>query len=74
MVWYIAIQDHHNPLSQHGIASYMTKVESQSFRFQFKNWGSLCSARELLAQSAVSDANEVKGHWEGQTLAFFWSW
>ncbi len=32
MAWYIAIQDHHNPLSQHAIASYMTKSESQSFR------------------------------------------
>ncbi len=26
----IAIQDHHNPLSQHGIACYVTKFESKS--------------------------------------------
>ena len=54
--------------------AYVTKFESQSFRLNFKNWGSLCSARELLAQSAVSNADEVKRHWEVQTLAFFWSW
>ncbi len=28
----IAIQHHDNPMSQHGIASYVTKFESQSFK------------------------------------------
>ncbi len=31
MAWYIAIQDHDNPVTQHGLASYATKFESQSF-------------------------------------------
>ncbi len=32
----IAIHHHHNPLSQHGIASYVTKFKSQSFRLHSK--------------------------------------
>ncbi len=50
----IAIQDHHNPLSQHGIASYVTKFESKSFRLHSNSGVALCSARKLLAQSGVS--------------------
>ena len=41
MAWYIAIQHHGNPASQHVTASYVTKFESQSFT-ALKNWGSLC--------------------------------
>ncbi len=71
----IAIQDHDIPVTQHGLASYVTKFESQSFRLRSKIWGSLCSARKLLAQSAVSVCVcvevKVKGQGEGQTLAFF---
>jgi len=54
MAKYIAIQDHHNPLSQHGIASYVTKFESKSFGLRSNFGVALCSARKLLAQSAVS--------------------
>ena len=71
----IAIQDHDIPVTQHGLASYVTKFESQSFRLRSKIWGSLCSARKLLAQSAVSVSVcvevKVKGQGEGQILAFF---
>ena len=52
MSWYIAIHNYYNPVSQHGIACYVTKLESQSFRLRL-NFGVACSARELLAQSAV---------------------
>jgi len=30
----IAIQDHDNPVTQHGLASYVTNFESQSFRLR----------------------------------------
>jgi len=77
MAWYIAIQDHHNPLSQHGIASYVTKFESQSFRFH-SNFGVLCSARKLLAHSAVSVCVcvevKVKGQGEAKLWQFILSW
>ncbi len=36
MAWYIAIHDHDNPVTQHGLASYVTKFESQSFRLRSK--------------------------------------
>ena len=39
------IQDHHNPLSQHGIASYVTKFESKSFRLR-SNFGVAFAQRE----------------------------
>ncbi len=48
MAWYIAFQDYHTPLSQHVVACYVTKFESQSFINQlFQFWGSLGSARKL---------------------------
>ncbi len=36
MAWYIAIHDHDKPVTQHGLASYVTKFESQSFRLRSK--------------------------------------
>ncbi len=45
MAKYIAIQDHHNPLSQHGIASYVTKFESKSIRLR-SNFGAAFAQRE----------------------------
>ncbi len=32
----VAIQDHDNPVTQHGLASYVTKFKSQSFRLRSK--------------------------------------
>jgi len=32
--WSISIQDHHYPLSQHGIAYYVTKFELQQSQLQ----------------------------------------
>ncbi len=60
MAWYIAIQEHHNPLSQHGIASYVTKFESHSFRLHSK-LGVAFAQRESQSQGARGS----------QTLAFF---
>ncbi len=34
MAWYIAIHDHDISVTQHGLASYVTKFESQSFRLR----------------------------------------
>ncbi len=34
--WYTAIHDHDNPVTQHGLASYETKFECQSFRLRSK--------------------------------------
>ena len=78
MAKYIAIQDHHNPLSQHGIASYVTKFERKSFRLRSNFGVALCSARKLLAQSAVSvssqrlrqSQSQSEGARGSQTLAF----
>ena len=60
---------HDNPVTQHGLASYVTKFESKSFRLRSNFGVALCSGRKLLAQSAVSV--KVKGQGDGQTLAFF---
>jgi len=48
-------------------------LKAKAKKTSFKIWGSLCSARKLLAQSAVSVCVEVKvkGQGEGQTLAIF---
>ena len=74
MAKYIAIQDHHTQLSQHGIASYVTKVESKSFRLR-SNSG---VAFAQLAQSAVSVCVcvkiKVKGQEEAKLWHFFLSW
>jgi len=36
MAWCIDIQHNDNPVTQHGLASYVTKFESQSFRLGSK--------------------------------------
>jgi len=72
MAKYIAIQDHHNPLSQHGIASYVTKFESKSFRLRSDFGVALCSARKLLAQSAVTVCVCVCVQVKGQGEAKLW--
>ncbi len=54
------MQDHHNPLSQHGVACYVTKFESKSFRLRSNFRVALCSARKLLAQSAVRSKSRGK--------------
>ena len=54
-------------LTQQDLACYVIKLKSKSFRL----WGSLCSGRKLLAQSAVSVCVKVKGQGEGQSLAKF---
>jgi len=70
----IAIQDHDNPVTQHGLASYVTKFESQSFRLRSK-FGVAFAQQESCWRSSqrLRDFVEVKvkGQGEGQTLAFF---
>ncbi len=60
----IAIQDHDNPVTQHGLASHVTKFESQSFRLRSK-FGVAFAQQESLVEV------KVKGQGEGQTLAIF---
>jgi len=63
MAKYIAIQDHHNPLSQHGIASYVTKFESKSFRLH-SSFGAAFAQRESCwcsQQSASASASKSRG-------------
>jgi len=67
MAWYIAIQDHHNSLSQHGTASYVTKFESQSFRL-YSIFGVAFAQRESCWRSQQSQSQGARG---SQTLAFF---
>ncbi len=69
MAWCIAIQDYDNPVSQHGVASYVTKFESQSFRLHSK-LGIAFGQQE----SCTSNQRLRRSQGEGQTLAFFWSW
>ncbi len=64
MAKYIAIQDHHNPLSQHSIASYVTKFESKSFRLR-SNFGVAFAQRESCWRS------QSQGARGSQTLAIF---
>jgi len=77
MAWYIAIHDHDISVTQHGLASYVTKFESQSFRLRSK-FGVAFAQQESCwrsQQSAVSVCVcvevKVKGQGEGQTLAMF---
>ena len=57
MAWYIAIHDHDISVTQHGLASCVTKFERQSFRLHSK----FGVARKLLAQSAsVSYSDKVQ--------------
>ena len=80
MAWYIAIHDHDISVTQHmlhGLASYVTKFESQSFRLRSK-FGVAFAQQESCwrsQQSAVSVCVcvevKVKGQGEGQTLAIF---
>ncbi len=75
----------HNPLSQDGIASCVTKFESQYFRF-YSKFGIAVASSFLAEQSAVSSqlsavsvsvcvVVRVKGQGEGRTLALsFLSW
>ena len=73
MAKYIAMQDHHNPLSQHDIASYVTKFESKSFRLRFEFWGSPLLSEK--AAGAVSSQrlrqSQSQGATGSQTLAIF---
>ncbi len=77
MAKYLAMQDHYNPLSQHGVACYVTKFESKSCRLRSNCGVALCSGRKLLAQSAVSSQrlrlrlSQSQGARGSQTLAFF---
>ena len=51
MAWYIAIHDHDNPVTQHGLAS---KFESQSFTLRSKVGVAFAQQESRSQQSAVS--------------------
>jgi len=70
MAKYIAIQDHHNPLSQHGIASYVTKFEIKSFRLR-SNSGVAFAQRESESASQRQRLSQSQGARGSQTLAIF---
>jgi len=72
MIVYFSIPILNTRLTHHGLACYVTKFESQSFRLLSKKGGGLCSARELLAQSAV--CVKVTGQGVNQSLATFLIW
>ena len=75
MAWYIAIHDHDISVTQHGLASYVTKFESQSFRLRSKFGVAFAQQESCWRRSQrLRDFVEVKvkGQGEGQTLAFFW--
>ena len=63
MAWYIAIHDHDNPVSQHGLASYVTKFESQSFRLRSKV-GVAFAQQESCWRSRPVEVNHVRANME----------
>ncbi|DBA98094.1 TPA: hypothetical protein ACH3X1_014715 [Trebouxia sp. C0004] len=48
MVWYIDIQHNDNPVTQHGLASYVTKFQGQSLEF----------IQNLLSKKAAGTVNQ----------------
>ena len=74
MVKYIAIQDHHNPLSRHGIASYVTKFESKSFRLRSNFGVALLSEKGAAAVSTQRmrlRPSQSQGARGSQTVAIY---
>ncbi len=62
MAWYIAIHDHDISVTQHGLASYVTKFESRSFRLRSK-FGVAFAQQEScwrIQQSASASASKSK--------------
>ncbi len=75
MAWYIAIQHHHNPLSQHDIASYVyvTKFESHSFRLHSK-FGVAFAQQESCWRSQQSASKSKLGQGAAKLWQFLLSW
>ncbi len=72
----IAIQDHDKPVTQHGLASYVTKFESQSFRLRSK-FGVAFAQQESCwrsQQSASASGSKSRGKGRAKLWQFFWSW
>jgi len=65
----IAIQDHDNPVTQHGLASYVTKFESQSFRLRSK-FGVAFAQQESCWRSQQS-ASKSRGKGMAKLWHFF---
>jgi len=64
----IAIQDHDNPVTQHGLASYVTNFESQSFRLRSK-LGVAFAQQEICwrsQQSASASVSKSKSRGKGR--------
>ena len=69
MAKYNAIQDHHNPSSQHGTASYVTKFESKSFKLR-SNFLVAFAQRESCWRSQQS-ASKSRGKGKSNSGIFF---
>jgi len=61
MAWYIAIHDHDNPVTQHGLASHVTKFESQSFRLRPKVGVAFAQQESCNQQSASASKSKSRG-------------
>ncbi len=64
MAWYITIQDYDNPVSQHGIASYVTKFESQSFRLSSKFGVAFAQPESCWRRHGSRWYHESAHHWD----------
>jgi len=72
--WYIAIQYHDNPVSQHGTASYLTEFKSQSFRRRSKIGVALAQQESCWRSQQSVSASKSRGKGRARLWQFFWSW
>ena len=75
MSWYIAIQNYYDPVSQHGIASYVTNFESQSLRLR-SNFGVAFAQQESCwrsQQSAFASKSKSRGKGMAKLWQLFWA-
>ena len=73
MAWYIAIHDHDISVTQHGLASYVTKFESQTFRLRSK-FGVAFAQQESCwrsQQSASASKSKSRGKGRAKLWQFF---
>ena len=70
--WCFAIHEHDNSMTQHGLASFVSKFERQSFLLLGKSQGSLLSKKAAGAVSGCTGVH-VKGRAKLQLRCLSWS-
>jgi hypothetical protein len=65
MAWYITIHDYDNSVTQHGLASHVTKFASQSFRLRAKFGVAFAQQKSCWRSQQSASASKSKGQGEG---------